>query len=202
VVIRKEDVDLSRHVDFMVRRAKVKATLEYRIAHDPDYADLIIDHNVLRQLGLLPIVSPTTITLLGSRRSERLCYRQSILLPGMYYLSLLDARGRLGCIHVQLKVNSGSVPHYSSPQSITPLMTEEKRLYTFNTILVDDSDDSVRNVRKDSTLCSSRSREPDASLGAKLSRVSIDGLSNVISCTSLAMTADVFCVPSLQYYVR
>jgi hypothetical protein len=29
VVIRKEDVDLSWHVDFMVRREKVKATLEY-----------------------------------------------------------------------------------------------------------------------------------------------------------------------------
>jgi hypothetical protein len=50
VVIRKEDVDLSRHVNFMVRQAKVKATLEYKIAHDPNYADLIIDHDVLRQL--------------------------------------------------------------------------------------------------------------------------------------------------------
>jgi NAD-dependent DNA ligase len=43
VVIRKEDVDLSRHVDFTVRRAKVKAALKYKIAHDPSYADLL-DH--------------------------------------------------------------------------------------------------------------------------------------------------------------
>jgi hypothetical protein len=50
VVIRKEDVDLNRHVDFMVRREKVKAALEYKITHDPNYADLIIDHDVLRQL--------------------------------------------------------------------------------------------------------------------------------------------------------
>ena len=45
VIIRKEDVDLSRHVDFTVRRAKVKADLEYKIAHDPSYADLIIDRS-------------------------------------------------------------------------------------------------------------------------------------------------------------
>jgi hypothetical protein len=50
VVIRKEDVDLSRHVDITVRRAKVKAALEYKIAHDPNYADLIIDEDVLSQL--------------------------------------------------------------------------------------------------------------------------------------------------------
>jgi hypothetical protein len=47
VIIRKEDVDLSRHVDFTVRRAKVKAA---KIAHDPSYTDLIIDHDVLSQL--------------------------------------------------------------------------------------------------------------------------------------------------------
>lgn len=50
VIIRKEDVDLSRHVDFTVRREKVKAALQYKIAHDPDYADLIIDDDALRQL--------------------------------------------------------------------------------------------------------------------------------------------------------
>lgn len=50
VIIRKEDVDLSRHVDFTVRRSKVKAALEYKIANDPNYADLIIDENALSQL--------------------------------------------------------------------------------------------------------------------------------------------------------
>jgi hypothetical protein len=49
VVIRKEDVDPSRHVDLMVRREKEKAALQYKIAHDPDYADLIVD-DVLRHL--------------------------------------------------------------------------------------------------------------------------------------------------------
>jgi hypothetical protein len=50
VIICKEDVDLSGHVDFMVRREKVKAALEYKIAHDPNYEDLVIDHGVLSQL--------------------------------------------------------------------------------------------------------------------------------------------------------
>ena len=50
VIIRKEDMDLSRHVDFTVRREKVKATLQYKIAYDPDYADLIINDDALGQL--------------------------------------------------------------------------------------------------------------------------------------------------------
>jgi len=50
VIIRKDDVDLSRHVDFTVRRAKVEAALEYKVAHDPCYADLVIDRDALRQL--------------------------------------------------------------------------------------------------------------------------------------------------------
>ena len=50
VIIRKEDVDMSSHVDFTVRREKVKAALQYKIAHDPDYADLTIDEEALEQL--------------------------------------------------------------------------------------------------------------------------------------------------------
>jgi hypothetical protein len=50
VIIRKEDVDMSRHVDFIVRRAKIKAALEYKIAHDPEYADLTLDEEVIAQL--------------------------------------------------------------------------------------------------------------------------------------------------------
>jgi hypothetical protein len=50
VVICKENVNLSWHVNFMVHWAKVKAILEYMIAHDSDHTDLIINHNVLRQL--------------------------------------------------------------------------------------------------------------------------------------------------------
>lgn len=50
VIIRKQDVDLSRHVDFTVRRDKVKTALEYKIGHDPDYADLTIDEDALNCL--------------------------------------------------------------------------------------------------------------------------------------------------------
>ena len=50
VIIRKEDVDLSRHVDFTVRRDKVKAALQYKIRHDPAYADLTIDYDALNGL--------------------------------------------------------------------------------------------------------------------------------------------------------
>jgi len=35
VIIRKEDVELNRHVDFIVRREKVREALEYKISHDP-----------------------------------------------------------------------------------------------------------------------------------------------------------------------
>lgn len=50
VIIRKENVDLSRHIDFIVRRDKVKAALEYKIGHDPEYADLTIDQDALGSL--------------------------------------------------------------------------------------------------------------------------------------------------------
>ena len=50
VVIRKDDVDLTWHVDFVVRREKVKAALQYKIVHDPNYNDLNLDDEVLSQL--------------------------------------------------------------------------------------------------------------------------------------------------------
>ena len=50
IVIRKEDVVLDQHVDFIVRREKVRAALQYKIAHDPHYADLILDNDALNQL--------------------------------------------------------------------------------------------------------------------------------------------------------
>jgi hypothetical protein len=50
IVIRKENIDLSHHIDFVVRWQKVKDTLEYKIGHDPNYADLIMDNDVLWQL--------------------------------------------------------------------------------------------------------------------------------------------------------
>ncbi|KAK7049007.1 ATP-dependent DNA helicase [Favolaschia claudopus] len=51
VIIRREDVDLSHHVDYVVQRKKVRAALQYKIAHDPDYADLgAPDDDALNQL--------------------------------------------------------------------------------------------------------------------------------------------------------
>ena len=50
VIIRKDDIDLTQHVDFVVRQEKVKAVLQYKIAHDPNYNDLILDDEVLPQL--------------------------------------------------------------------------------------------------------------------------------------------------------
>src|ERR1700761_747912 len=50
VIIRRDGVDLSHHVDYVVRRAKVRAALEYKKAHDPAYHDLEIDEDALSQL--------------------------------------------------------------------------------------------------------------------------------------------------------
>lgn len=50
VIIRRDDVDMSRHIDFTVRRQKVLDALEYKIAHDPAYADLEIDQDALMSL--------------------------------------------------------------------------------------------------------------------------------------------------------
>ncbi|KAK6985085.1 hypothetical protein R3P38DRAFT_2574985, partial [Favolaschia claudopus] len=40
VIIRREGIELEGHVDFIVRREKVRDALLYKIAHDPHYADL------------------------------------------------------------------------------------------------------------------------------------------------------------------
>lgn len=50
VIIRRDGVDLEHHVDFMVRREKVRNALEYKIIHDPGYAGLQLDMDALEQL--------------------------------------------------------------------------------------------------------------------------------------------------------
>ncbi|KAI0690491.1 hypothetical protein BC835DRAFT_1212865, partial [Cytidiella melzeri] len=50
VIIRRDSLDMSRHIDFIVRRDKVRAALEYKIAHDPNYASFVIDKGNLSQL--------------------------------------------------------------------------------------------------------------------------------------------------------
>lgn len=50
VIIRQEGADLEHHVDFIVRREKVRAALVWKIANDPHYADLQIDEDALANL--------------------------------------------------------------------------------------------------------------------------------------------------------
>ncbi|KAJ7223411.1 hypothetical protein GGX14DRAFT_387730 [Mycena pura] len=50
VIIRRDGVDLSQHVDYVVRREKVRKALEYKIAHDEAYRDLQLDEEALRGL--------------------------------------------------------------------------------------------------------------------------------------------------------
>lgn len=50
VIIRRDTVDLTRHVDFVVRREKVREALQYKINHDPHYRDLQVDEEALSQL--------------------------------------------------------------------------------------------------------------------------------------------------------
>jgi len=50
VIIQKEDVELNRHVDFIVWQEKVREALEYKISHDPEYANLRINQDALNQL--------------------------------------------------------------------------------------------------------------------------------------------------------
>lgn len=50
VIIRREDVDMSQHIDFTVRRQKVLEALRYKVANDPGYADLEIDDDALSSL--------------------------------------------------------------------------------------------------------------------------------------------------------
>lgn len=50
VIIRRTNFDLSRHVDFIVRRDKVHAALEYKMSHDPSYANIQLNLDALAQL--------------------------------------------------------------------------------------------------------------------------------------------------------
>ena len=63
IVIRK-DVNLDQHIDFIVRREKVRVALEYKIAHDPHYADLILNNDALnhRRTALLRIEFQLALT--------------------------------------------------------------------------------------------------------------------------------------------
>ncbi|KAF7307266.1 ATP-dependent DNA helicase [Mycena indigotica] len=52
VIIRRDGVDLSQHVDYVVRREKVRKALEYKITHDKAYQDLELDEGALSQLPM------------------------------------------------------------------------------------------------------------------------------------------------------
>ena len=51
VIIHREGVDMTNHVDFIVCCDKVRDALQWKITHDPNYQDLQVDDNVL---SLLP----------------------------------------------------------------------------------------------------------------------------------------------------
>lgn len=71
VIIRKDGVDMSRHVDFIVRRDKVRAALEYKIAHDPDYRDLVRpDEDALARLPEMGTVVDQIPTCREGRQAD------------------------------------------------------------------------------------------------------------------------------------
>jgi hypothetical protein len=71
VIIRREDVDMTHHIDYVVRRDKVRQALEYKIAHDPAYADLgRPDEEALSQLPEYGTVVDRIPTCREGRQSE------------------------------------------------------------------------------------------------------------------------------------
>ncbi|KAJ6473604.1 hypothetical protein C8R47DRAFT_716414 [Mycena vitilis] len=53
VIIRRDGAEMDQHIDFMVRREKVRDALLYKIQHDPAYADLGAPDPVM--LAQLPV---------------------------------------------------------------------------------------------------------------------------------------------------
>src|SRR3977135_1915606 len=53
IIIRRDGVDMSHHIDFVIRRDKVRAALEYKIMHDPAFSNYqVIDEDSLSQLPM------------------------------------------------------------------------------------------------------------------------------------------------------
>lgn len=50
VIIWQDNADMSHHINFVVHHEKVQCTLEYKIAHDLDYAEMYVSNNTLLQL--------------------------------------------------------------------------------------------------------------------------------------------------------
>ena len=50
IIIWQDNVDMSCHIDFIVHCKKVQCALEYKIAHDLNYAGMHISNNTLLQL--------------------------------------------------------------------------------------------------------------------------------------------------------
>lgn len=70
VIIRRDGVDLSQHVDFIVRREKVRNALLYKKAHDPNYATLEIDEVALNALPQNSSVVGSVATCREGRQEE------------------------------------------------------------------------------------------------------------------------------------
>ena len=50
VITWQDNVDMSRHINFIVHHEKVQCTLKYKIAHDLNYAEMYVSNNTLLQL--------------------------------------------------------------------------------------------------------------------------------------------------------
>jgi hypothetical protein len=61
MVIRKEDIDISWHVDFVVRREKVKVVLQYKIRTMQTWSLMMMFWDSFQKMGLSPIVSPLAV---------------------------------------------------------------------------------------------------------------------------------------------
>jgi hypothetical protein len=61
MVIRKADIDISRHVGFMVRREKVKVVLQYKIRTMQVWSSMMMIWDSFQKMGLSPIVSPLAV---------------------------------------------------------------------------------------------------------------------------------------------
>jgi hypothetical protein len=80
-------------------KSKGPAVLEYKIAHDPDYADLIIDHNVLR---LPPENGSVADRILNNYHATRIPAKRAPLLSAVHIIGVVLVEAAL----IQYSFNS------------------------------------------------------------------------------------------------
>ena len=71
VIIWQDNADMSHHINFVVHHEKVQCTLEYKIAHDLNYAGMHISNNTLLQpLEMAPLWIVSQPVSLDSKMGE------------------------------------------------------------------------------------------------------------------------------------